>query len=84
METVETGMTLMETSEWAALAAHYKEVGDQQLRDLFEGDPERGAELKAEADGFYLEPELQHDSSTNRLLGRYREMRETTPVGKTR
>ena len=32
-----------QTSAWKALRAHYDDVADLQMRDLFEGDPERAA-----------------------------------------
>jgi glucose-6-phosphate isomerase len=52
---------ITETPEWRALAAHYDEVRDLHLRDLFAGDEERGERLTAEAEGVYL------DYSKNRI-----------------
>jgi len=46
---------------WKALAAHYKQVRDQHLRDLFAADATRGERLTAEAVGLYL------DYSKNRI-----------------
>jgi len=46
---------------WKALRAHYKEVRDVHLRELFADDPERGERLTAEAAGLFL------DYSKNRV-----------------
>jgi glucose-6-phosphate isomerase len=46
---------------WKALEAHYKDVRDLHLRDLFAQDPERGERMAAEAAGIYL------DYSKNRV-----------------
>ncbi len=46
---------------WKGLRAHYKEVRDVHLRDLFADDPKRGERLTAEAAGLFL------DYSKNRV-----------------
>ena len=43
------------TDEWAALAAHHRQLRDVHLRDLFEADPSRGTTLVAEAAGLYVD-----------------------------
>jgi glucose-6-phosphate isomerase len=48
---------------WKALAAHYQEVRNLHLRELFTSDPTRGERLTAEAVGLYL------DYSKNRVTG---------------
>ena len=52
---------LTETASWRALQAHYEKIKDVQLRQLFVGDPGRGARLVAESAGLYL------DYSKNRI-----------------
>ena len=47
--------------EWAALSAHYEQVKDLHLRQLFTDDPDRGTRLVAEGAGLYL------DYSKNRV-----------------
>ena len=54
-------MSIAETPEWKALSAHFDEVRDLHLRDLFAGDPDRGDRLTVEVDGLYL------DYSKNRV-----------------
>jgi glucose-6-phosphate isomerase len=46
---------------WAELGAHFKEIRDAHLRDLFAADPERGERLVAEGAGLFL------DFSKNRI-----------------
>jgi len=46
---------------WKALAAHYKEVRELHLRDLFGDDPKRGERMTAEGAGLFL------DYSKNRV-----------------
>ena len=50
-----------DTGEWQALGAHREALDGVHLRDLFEGDPQRGERLVAEIDGWLL------DYSKNRL-----------------
>ncbi len=47
--------------EWAALAAHRRQIGERHLRQLFGDDPARGERLAIEAAGLYL------DYSKNRI-----------------
>jgi glucose-6-phosphate isomerase len=49
---------------WKALAAHYKEVKQLHLRELFAGDPSRGQRLTIEGAGLFL------DYSKNRVTDR--------------
>ncbi|SEI64523.1 glucose-6-phosphate isomerase [Deinococcus reticulitermitis] len=44
-----------ELPAWQALQAHYDEVKDTHLRDLFAADPGRGERLSAEGAGLYLD-----------------------------
>jgi glucose-6-phosphate isomerase len=46
---------LTELSSWKALEAHYRQVQDLHLRELFRQDPERGTRLVAQAEGLYLD-----------------------------
>jgi glucose-6-phosphate isomerase len=56
MSTAATASTpLTELSAWKALSAHYKEIRNKHLRDLFAQDPNRGTRLTAEAEGIYLD-----------------------------
>lgn len=50
-----------ELPQWQALAAHFEQVRDLHLRDLFAADPDRGSRFAAEACGLYL------DYSKNRM-----------------
>ena len=52
---------ITETPEWHALEAHFEEVRDLHLRDLFVADPTRGERMAVEADGLFL------DYSKNRI-----------------
>ena len=52
---------ISEGAAWAALTAHHAEVRQQHLRQLFQGDPQRGQRLRLEAAGIYL------DYSKNRI-----------------
>jgi glucose-6-phosphate isomerase len=52
---------LTERRTWKALAAHYEDVRERHLRQLFADDPGRGERLTAEAVGLYL------DYSKNRI-----------------
>src|ERR687885_1627257 len=53
--------SLTKRQAWQALEAHYQEIRDRHLRDLFAEDPERGERLTAEGAGLYL------DYSKNRI-----------------
>jgi glucose-6-phosphate isomerase len=52
---------LTETEAWRALAAHYQQIKDVHLRQLFADDPGRGQRLTVEGAGLYL------DYSKNRI-----------------
>ena len=52
---------LVERPVWKALEAHYDQVRNLHLRQLFADDPRRGEEMTAEAAGIYL------DYSKNRI-----------------
>jgi glucose-6-phosphate isomerase len=52
---------ITESPEWRALDAHFEELRESHLRDLFATDPDRGTRLALEADGIYL------DYSKNRI-----------------
>jgi glucose-6-phosphate isomerase len=54
-------LPLMKRKAWKALKAHYKILGKQHLRKLFEKDPKRGERMTAEAVGIFL------DYSKNRI-----------------
>ena len=52
---------ITETPEWRALDAHFEEMREAHLRDLFAVDSDRGRRLALEAEGLYL------DYSKNRV-----------------
>jgi len=52
---------LLQRPAWKALEAHFKKVRELNLKSLFDGDPQRGERLTAEAVGLYL------DYSKNRI-----------------
>src|SRR3954453_13446099 len=52
---------LRETAAWQELEAHFDQIRDAHLRDLFSADLERGERLVAEGAGLYL------DFSKNRM-----------------
>jgi glucose-6-phosphate isomerase len=54
-------LPLEQRPAWKALSAHYQEVRNLHLRQLFADDPSRGQKLVCEAEGLYL------DYSKNRL-----------------
>jgi glucose-6-phosphate isomerase len=53
--------SITDTPEWQALRAHFEQVRDAHLRDLFAADPDRGTRLTVDAAGVYF------DSSKHRL-----------------
>jgi glucose-6-phosphate isomerase len=53
--------TANKRQSWRALGSHYNEVSKLHLRELFEGDPERGERMSVEAVGLYF------DYSKNRI-----------------
>jgi glucose-6-phosphate isomerase len=54
-------LPLTERPAWKALEAHYQQIRNLHLRDLFAGDPTRGERMTVEAAGLYL------DYSKNRI-----------------
>src|SRR5215218_2217076 len=52
---------LVERPEWVALEAHFEQIRDLHLRQLFAEDPERGQRMTLDAAGIYL------DYSKNRM-----------------
>jgi glucose-6-phosphate isomerase len=46
---------LTQRPAWKALDAHYQDIREVHLRELFAGDPQRGERLTAEAVGIYLD-----------------------------
>jgi glucose-6-phosphate isomerase len=59
--TVRAMAPITETPEWRALDAHFEELRDVHLRDLFAADPARGDELVVQA------ADLRLDYSKNRV-----------------
>ena len=53
-----------ECSEWSALAEHWKETGQLQMRELFRNEPDRFERMSLEACGLLL------DYSKNRITGK--------------
>jgi glucose-6-phosphate isomerase len=56
-----TATPLTDRDSWKTLERHYQEVRDSHLREMFDGDPDRGERLVVEAAGLYL------DYSKNRV-----------------
>ncbi len=56
-------VAINELPVWKDLEAHYREVRELHLRELFSEDPERGMRMTAEGAGLYL------DYSKNRITG---------------
>ena len=50
-ERSETMTTITDTPEWKALIAHFEELQDAHLRDLFAADPQRGERLDGRGRG---------------------------------
>jgi len=46
---------LRQRAAYQALEQHYQSIKDQQLKELFAGDPTRGTTLTLEAEGIYLD-----------------------------
>ncbi len=62
-------MDLTATPEWKALAAHYDEIADRHLRDLFAGDEQRAERMTAGAADLVLDYSKQRATDdTLRLL----------------
>jgi glucose-6-phosphate isomerase len=51
---------LTERPAWKALEAHYREIREVHLRELFAGDAGRGGRMTAEAVGLYLDYSKNH------------------------
>ena len=58
-----TNRPLQGCRAWRELALHSRKISKQHLRKLFSADPQRGARMRAEAAGIYL------DYSKNRIKG---------------
>jgi glucose-6-phosphate isomerase len=58
---VASAPTLREGPAWRALQDHFSTLGEVHLRELFDGDPQRGERLVAEGAGLFL------DFSKNRV-----------------
>ena len=56
-------LSLTQRPAWRALEAHYREVRDLHLRQLFAQEPDRAEALSAEASGILL------DYSKHRVTG---------------
>jgi glucose-6-phosphate isomerase len=56
-----SGAGLRETAAWGQLESHFAEIRKTTLRELFDGDPERGERLVADGAGLFL------DFSKNRV-----------------
>jgi glucose-6-phosphate isomerase len=54
-------MSIVDTTTWKALQAHFEDMKERHLRDLFAGDPSRGEGLTLEAADLFL------DYSKNRI-----------------
>jgi len=50
-----TTPSLTHRPAWQALEAHYRQIKDRHLRDLFRDDPERGTRLIVQAAGLYMD-----------------------------
>src|ERR1700710_2680240 len=61
MQTANQLAALGDRPAWKALQAHFQQIGETHLRELFEKDPSRGERYTAEADGIFL------DYSKNRV-----------------
>lgn len=59
--TATTNASLSARPTWQALSAHYEQIKDLQLRQLFAEDPGRAERMSVEAEGIYL------DYSKNRI-----------------
>jgi glucose-6-phosphate isomerase len=50
-----SGKPFVKQHAWKSLKAHYKQIQESHLRDLFADDPRRGERLNVEALGIYLD-----------------------------
>ena len=62
MQTATQLVPLSERTAWKALQAHFEQIRDTHLRELFAEDPARGERFTAEAAGIFL------DYSKNRVV----------------
>ena len=60
-QAVRSGTPLTETAPWKALEAHYREIGDVHMRELFAADPDRFSRFSLEIEDLLL------DFSKNRI-----------------
>ena len=61
---------LTDRPSYQALQAHYQQINQRHLRDLFAEDPGRGGRMHAEAAGLYLDYSKNRiTDETLRLLG---------------
>jgi glucose-6-phosphate isomerase len=64
------GSSLRKAPAWGELQAHFEEIRDTHLREIFAADPERGERLVAEGAGLYLDfSKNRVTDETLRLLG---------------
>jgi glucose-6-phosphate isomerase len=76
--TTATSKKLHMIPAYQKLAAHYDEIGDVHLRELFAGDPRRGTRLTADAAGIHLD--YSKNRVTDETLRLLRELAEQTGV----
>lgn len=70
------------TPQWAALAKHREELGEQHLRGLFEADPERGSRYTLTVGDLHVDYSKQ--LVTDETLALLRELAEATGVAALR
>ncbi|MBO3678310.1 glucose-6-phosphate isomerase [Streptomyces sp. NEAU-YJ-81] len=80
--TMEGRTRLDRLPEWHALAAHRKDLGDAHLRDLFEGDPERGRRLTLQVGDLHVD--YSKHLVTDETLRLLRELARATKVAELR
>ncbi|WP_328321732.1 glucose-6-phosphate isomerase [Streptomyces sp. NBC_00388] len=69
---------LNQMPEWTALGKHREQLGDTGLRELFDGDPERGSTYTLRAGDLYLD--YSKHLVTGETLGLLRELAAATGV----
>src|SRR2546421_11365523 len=69
---------ITESVEWRALAAPHTQVKNVHLRELFAGDPHRGAAMTVEAADLYLD--YSKNLITSETLGLLRALAERAEV----
>jgi len=66
---VRAGIPLTETGPWQALEAHYRDIRDDHVRELFAADPDRFARFSLELEGLLFDYSKNRiDQTTIRLL----------------